>query len=62
MGFKAHFDTHDVFVLQIEGCKRWTLYDTPIELPLRGQEYKSSTPLHICQVRSATNLIWEREI
>lgn len=38
-GFKTHFDSHDVFVLQIEGSKCWTLYDSPIELPLRGQEF-----------------------
>ncbi|MCC2111928.1 MAG: hypothetical protein KDJ16_07835, partial [Hyphomicrobiales bacterium] len=35
-GFKAHFDTHDVFVLQLTGTKAWRLYDTPIALPLRG--------------------------
>lgn len=35
-GFKAHFDTHDVFILQIAGTKQWRLYDTPVELPLRG--------------------------
>jgi len=45
MGFKAHFDTHDVFVLQIEGCKRWTFYDTPIELPLSGQAFDPASHL-----------------
>lgn len=29
-----HFDTHDVFVLQIHGSKRWTLYDNPVMAPL----------------------------
>jgi bifunctional lysine-specific demethylase and histidyl-hydroxylase MINA len=38
-GFDAHWDTHDVFVLQVSGSKRWTIYDTPITLPLRGQEF-----------------------
>jgi hypothetical protein len=38
-GFGAHFDSHDVFVLQVAGSKVWTLYDTPIELPLHGQGY-----------------------
>ena len=23
-GFAAHYDTHDVFVLQVSGSKRWT--------------------------------------
>lgn len=35
-GFKPHFDTHDVFVLQVAGSKRWQLYGTPVELALRG--------------------------
>ena len=38
-GFKTHFDSHDVFVLQVSGSKRWTLYDTGIALPLRGQAF-----------------------
>jgi Cupin superfamily protein len=38
-GFKTHFDSHDVFVLQVSGSKVWTLYDTAIELPLRGQAF-----------------------
>ena len=38
-GFKTHFDSHDVFVLQVSGSKLWTLYDTGIVLPLRGQGF-----------------------
>jgi mannose-6-phosphate isomerase-like protein (cupin superfamily) len=38
-GFKTHFDSHDVFVLQVSGSKQWTLYDTGIVLPLRGQAF-----------------------
>ncbi len=38
-GFKTHFDSHDVFVLQVSGSKLWTLYDTAIVLPLRGQAF-----------------------
>ncbi|GAA2756902.1 cupin domain-containing protein [Actinopolymorpha rutila] len=34
-GFSAHFDDHDVFVVQIGGRKRWRLYPTVRELPLR---------------------------
>jgi ribosomal protein L16 Arg81 hydroxylase len=36
-GFKPHFDTHDVFILQLHGSKRWRLYGAPIALPLSGQ-------------------------
>jgi JmjC domain len=39
-GFKTHFDSHDVFVLQVAGSKLWTIYDTLIELPLHGQAFE----------------------
>jgi ribosomal protein L16 Arg81 hydroxylase len=38
-GFKAHYDDHDVIVLQIAGTKEWRLYDTPVELPLASQGF-----------------------
>jgi ribosomal protein L16 Arg81 hydroxylase len=38
-GLKTHYDTHDVFVLQIAGTKHWAIYDTPIERPFRGQDF-----------------------
>jgi hypothetical protein len=38
-GFKTHFDSHDVFVLQVAGSKLWTLYEGGIVLPLRGQAF-----------------------
>ena len=33
-GFAAHFDTHEVFVLQLEGAKHWRLFGAAAELPL----------------------------
>jgi hypothetical protein len=42
-GFKTHYDSHDVFVLQVSGSKHWTLYDTLIELPLHGQGFEPDT-------------------
>lgn len=38
-GLKNHYDSHDVFVLQVEGDKHWDVYGTPIELPFRGQAF-----------------------
>jgi ribosomal protein L16 Arg81 hydroxylase len=38
-GAKLHYDTHDVFVLQIAGSKQWTIYGTPVELPLAAQDF-----------------------
>lgn len=41
-GAKVHYDTHDVFVLQIAGSKRWTIYGAPVELPLRNQNFDAA--------------------
>jgi mannose-6-phosphate isomerase-like protein (cupin superfamily) len=38
-GAQRHYDTHDVFVLQVSGSKRWTIFGTPVESPLAGQDY-----------------------
>ncbi|MEO8077185.1 MAG: cupin domain-containing protein [Acidobacteriota bacterium] len=38
-GFGAHYDTHDVFVLQIAGTKHWRLHDAPLRLPLESQPF-----------------------
>ena len=43
-GFAPHWDTHDVFVLQVSGTKRWTIYDSKVRLPLRGQKFARGTP------------------
>lgn len=41
-GFPAHYDSHDMFVLQLHGSKTWTLYDNPVELPLKSQAFGRS--------------------
>jgi hypothetical protein len=38
-GFAVHHDTHDVFVLQVAGEKRWRVYEPVLELPLKHQRY-----------------------
>jgi Cupin superfamily protein len=38
-GFAVHHDTHDVFVLQVAGSKRWRVYEPVLELPLRTQRW-----------------------
>lgn len=40
-GFAPHWDTHDVFVLQVTGRKTWRVHDTKIPLPLQGQGFDS---------------------
>ncbi|HLY61457.1 MAG TPA: cupin domain-containing protein [Terriglobia bacterium] len=41
-GAKPHYDTHEVFVLQLAGSKKWTIYGTPVELPLPGQDFDAT--------------------
>jgi hypothetical protein len=41
-GLAVHHDTHDVFVLQVSGEKRWLVYDPVWELPLKHQRYTKS--------------------
>lgn len=41
-GFHTHYDNHDVFVLQVEGEKRWRFYGTPVTTPYRGERFERS--------------------
>ncbi len=36
-GLDVHYDTHDVFVLQVSGSKMWKVYDSAVDLPLADQ-------------------------
>ena len=38
-GFSAHYDIHDVFVLQLTGEKRWIVHEPVHEWPLRTQSW-----------------------
>ncbi|NNG39425.1 cupin [Flexivirga sp. ID2601S] len=38
-GFDDHYDVHDVFVLQIEGSKRWIIHEPVHPDPLRDQPW-----------------------
>jgi hypothetical protein len=42
-GFSAHYDVHDVFVLQIEGEKRWRIHRPVLASPLRDQPWNDRT-------------------
>jgi ribosomal protein L16 Arg81 hydroxylase len=39
-GFAAHYDVHDVFVLQVAGEKRWTIHEPVLVAPLRSQVWQ----------------------
>ena len=38
-GFSAHYDVHDVFVLQIDGEKQWRIHSPVLVSPLRDQPW-----------------------
>jgi hypothetical protein len=38
-GFSLHHDTHDTLVLQIEGAKRWRIYNELVRLPIESQPH-----------------------
>ena len=38
-GFTPHYDTHDVFVLQIAGKKHWRVHEPPLRLPHSSQPF-----------------------
>ncbi|MFY1632006.1 cupin domain-containing protein [Solwaraspora sp. WMMB335] len=38
-GFATHYDTHDVFVLQVQGRKRWRLHEPVLPDPLECQPW-----------------------
>jgi len=39
--FKAHFDPHDVLILQIHGRKRWWCYGQKARFPLKGHSFST---------------------
>lgn len=42
-GFRTHYDSHDVFILQIAGSKDWRLYGDPEDSPFRGERFQGMT-------------------
>jgi bifunctional lysine-specific demethylase and histidyl-hydroxylase NO66 len=38
-GFSTHYDTHDVFVLQVDGTKRWRIHPPVLTDPLEKQAW-----------------------
>jgi lysine-specific demethylase/histidyl-hydroxylase NO66 len=39
-GFGAHYDDHDVFVLQVSGRKKWEIYGARDGLPYKGENFR----------------------
>lgn len=49
---KRHYDTHDVFVLQVAGRKSWTLFDPAVELPRKSQSSETGAYDHMAPRRT----------
>ncbi|THD57627.1 cupin domain-containing protein [Phenylobacterium sp.] len=43
-GFDVHWDDHDVFVVQVDGAKRWDLYGLTRPAPLRREREAAAKP------------------
>ncbi len=41
-GLGVHYDTHDVFVLQLAGAKQWSIYPPVLDDPLPSQPWKGT--------------------
>ncbi len=65
-GFGVHHDTHDVFVLQVCGRKRWRIYEPVFELPLKAQRWSPDradelgAPLHDLTLQAGDTLYLPR--
>lgn len=52
-GFEAHWDDHDVFVIQIAGRKKWKVWKPTVVHPL---------PVHSGRVAAPTEEVWSGEL
>ena len=61
-GFSVHHDTHDVFVLQVSGSKRWRIYPPVLELPLGHQRWsgEAGEPVEELTLRAGDTLYLPR--
>jgi len=46
-GFDCHYDTHEVFILQVEGNKEWFVFDDTIGHPLESRHFNEALPPEI---------------
>jgi ribosomal protein L16 Arg81 hydroxylase len=43
-GFSSHYDTHEVFILQVDGNKKWCVFNDTNKYPLPEQKSESLSP------------------
>ncbi|MCU1665809.1 MAG: bifunctional lysine-specific demethylase and histidyl-hydroxylase [Pseudonocardiales bacterium] len=56
-GFSAHYDVHDVFVLQLAGSKHWTVHAPVHPDPLRDQPWNTHAKAVAARARDHTAVI-----
>ena len=64
-GFSAHYDVHDVFVLQIAGSKRWVIHDPVHPDPLPSQpwtRYRSAVESRAAEDPRADDVLEEGDV
>ncbi len=57
--FRAHWDTRDVFAIQLIGRKRWIVYEPSLEAPLYTQQTRDYEHLYPCPAEPYMNVILE---
>lgn len=57
--FRCHWDTRDVFAIQLIGRKRWIVYEPSFEAPLYTQQSKDYEHLHPCPEEPYMDVILE---
>lgn len=57
--FRAHWDTRDVFAIQLIGRKRWIVYEPSMESPLYMQQSKDYEHLYPCPKKPYMDFILE---
>jgi ribosomal protein L16 Arg81 hydroxylase len=53
-GFSSHYDTHEVFILQVDGIKQWYVFEDTIKYPLKEQKSSSFSPPETAAYLSCT--------
>ncbi|WP_431018913.1 JmjC domain-containing protein [Burkholderia cepacia] len=57
--YRCHWDTRDVFAIQLIGRKRWILYEPSLELPLYTQQSRDYEHLHPCPSEAYMDTVLE---
>ena len=57
--FRAHWDTRDVFAIQLIGRKRWIVYEPSLEAPLYTQQTRDYEHLYPCPTEPYMDVVLE---